>query len=221
MLTIPGPYRSQSGRAEYSDDELRSEFKRRALPLLAEGPPRDDWEWYFLMQHYGAPTRLLDWSDSALIALYFAITPLSLRSPATVHSPVVWALNPWALNRKSEIIGPAVLGVDDVDRYLPKVYKAEHPPKYPIALSPTFIAQRMLVQHSQFTLQGDDKRAIEDMTGDLDLKKGLLKVSIEADSESIRAMRLALAMLGITETTIFPDLAGLAKELSLEYEIGL
>ena len=53
-------YRSESGREKYAEDEVRSEFKRRALPLVAERPPRDDWEWYYLMQHYGAPTRLLD-----------------------------------------------------------------------------------------------------------------------------------------------------------------
>jgi hypothetical protein len=220
---IPNLYRSDAGREDNSDDVLRSEFKRRALPLVAERPPRDDWEWYSLMQHYGAPTRLLDWTDSALVALYFAISSYRTdRQTGPADEPAVWALNPWKLNQRGEIqiYGPAGTENSNVQRYLPPPFREKDKiPKYPIALDPTFIAQRMLVQHSHFTLHGFDVRGLDEMKEELGLEDALLKVVIHTEDEGIKILRQRIALLGITETTIFPDLGGLGRELSFEYDI--
>jgi hypothetical protein len=217
----PSIYRSESGREKYAEDEVRSEFKRRALPLVAERPPRDDWEWYYLMQHYGAPTRLLDWTDSALVALYFAISSWRMPDGNVSSTPAVWALNPWKLNKRngSQFEGPISPEIGDVHRYLEPVYSEKQPPKYPIAIDPTFIAQRMLVQHSHFTLHGSDVRGLDEMK---ELKEDdmLYKLVITSEDESIKILRQQVARLGITETTIFPDLGGLGRELSLEYDLS-
>jgi len=218
---VPSLYRSEAGREKYSDPEVRTEFKRRALPLVAERPPRDDWEWYFLMQHYGAPTRLLDWTDSALVALYFAIASYPANPRRSTPRPAVWALNPWRLNGKAGIqfVGPLVSDWPEAEKYLGRAYGGGRPPQYPIALDPTFIAQRMLVQHSHFTLHGHDPRGLDEMREELELGDVLLKLEIRSVDESVKILRQGVALLGISETTIFPDLTGLGKELSLEYDL--
>jgi len=215
----PSLYRSEVGQGKTSDSQLRAEFQRRALPLVAERPPRDDWEWYFLMQHYGAPTRLLDWTDSALVALYFAISSSPSGGDETA-APTVWALNPWKWNEKigMPFAGPLASSLEEVRSYLSPPYDETDLPRYPIALDPTFIAQRMLVQHSHFTLHGSDFRGLDEMS-ELELGNTLFKLEIRSLGESRKVLRQRVAQLGISETTIFPDLQGLGKELRLEYDI--
>jgi hypothetical protein len=65
-------------------------FKERARHLLKETPRDNDLlGWLTFMQHYGAPTRLTDWTVSPFVACYFALNGISASS----DSAALWMLN--------------------------------------------------------------------------------------------------------------------------------
>lgn len=52
---------------------ILTQFRRRAHNLIEKPPDYDDWiAWLALIQHYGGPTRLLDFTRSLFLGLFFA-----------------------------------------------------------------------------------------------------------------------------------------------------
>jgi FRG domain len=201
-------------KLEGNESELRGEFIRRGRQLHSEYDLRDEWDWYFVMQHYRAPTRLLDWTDSALVALFFAINSNLAGFPEVGCDAAVWMLDPWWLNRQvirlDSILQP---DFDDARPYLPKTYSGELRRRYPVAIDPPYIARRLGAQRSHFTIHGNRRDGLMQLARRA--KSHLVKIVLP--KESIPDMRTDLVTCGVSDTTLFPDLEGLSRELTRFY----
>lgn len=196
------------------EDEIRQEFIMRG-PGLADTGPLTSWEWYFMMQHFGAPTRLLDWTEGALIALYFAV-----RDNKSDRDAAIWILDPWWLNKRGvkerEVIPPgAEIGISlaDSDRYksrLPARYSTDELPGPCVAVYPTHSARRISTQRSCFTIHGSDEGALEALASESDAH--IVRVTIPRSE--VLSIKEQLVVAGVDEITIFPDLDGLGRYLS-------
>lgn len=200
------------------EDEIRQEFAVRA-PSLGTERPQNSWEWYFLMQHCGAPTRLLDWTESALIGLFFAVRG---KVGAKEDDAAVWILEPWKLNRfaakQDEVIAPGAdsgMVAKHADRYkgwLPDRYSQPRAltEKFPVAVYPTHFSRRISSQRSCFTIHGSDEDGFDHLPSGF--HQYLRKVIIPG--AKAHEIETNLSVAGIDEVTIYPDLDGLGRWLA-------
>jgi len=182
------------------EDELMFEFKRLATPLLINNLPSDDFEWLFLAQHYGLPTRLLDWTTNPLVGLFFAVEKddtfdAILYIVNTPYSDQYWLFDP----RTADVIESEQIGISQMFPLLPKQ-------KEVIFLRPKYTDQRYLNQKSVFSCQADPfmPLELENLT--------ILEIKKEWKSE----LRRRLRTMGISHSYLYPGLEGISKEIKTE-----
>ncbi|MGC4103837.1 FRG domain-containing protein [Ferruginibacter sp.] len=205
---IPGLYRND--KLAENENSYRHDFHQKAFPFLADSTynvvPSSNWEWYFVMQHYGLPTRLLDWTEGSLIALYFA---LFYKNDNDESNPCVWAMNPFDFNRQLHNREEIFLFSDaKVRSYLHDIWSGESLPKKPLLFQPPHNSKRISAQKGCFIIFGSNTIPLEEIP---ELKDCLIKIEIKY--YYIDLIKSELVMAGITESTLFPELSGLAREL--------
>ena len=218
---LPTLYRP-SYDSDIKEDEIREEFIVRAPALSAQSVlPSSDWGWYFLMQHFKAPTRLLDWTESALLALHFAVSESDGE-----HDAIVWALDPYEQNKavfgkdNEEVVCPDATGVPKMDLarispWLPGRRTKKRLRQKPIAIYPMHADQRIGTQRSGFTIHGSNRRPLDEI---FRLNKPPILTRFDIPRASVQATRRELERVGIDETTAFPDLDGLGRSLCQKWE---
>ncbi|MBD9630160.1 FRG domain-containing protein [Pseudomonas sp. PDM19] len=186
-------------------------FKQDAARVVSD-LPSDEWGWMFLMQHYGIPTRLLDFSENPLVALYFAVSSHPGADGALyVMDPVAWnAENGMRGSTKDDI---PLCGIDEeMSQYMMSsamqtIGVGQSAPA--LAAIGARNSRRIFAQEGTFVVFHHDM----DMDGKVQNAdcKSVWRYRISATNKEL--IKRHLALLSINEFSIFPELDKLAKKI--------
>ncbi|WP_429033282.1 FRG domain-containing protein [Aeromonas veronii] len=177
---------------------LMNEFKRLSAPVLNDvDTPKTEFEWLFLAQHYGLPTRLLDWSTNPLVALFFAV-----EKDDDIDG-MVYATRQM-VSDDYEIFDPTTADYTIEHRKSPISALAlqSNQGKY-IFIRPKYKNSRYINQGSVFTCPVNPFQPLELNSVELLKFKGAWKPEL----------RRRLRSFGISTSFIYPGLAGIAQEV--------
>lgn len=183
------------------------------------------WHSYFVRQHYGIKTRLLDWTENPLVALYFAV------NDKIENIGKVFILNANGLNRKTtsywpEINGQKTSGIfrphselkdiykNDFNRYLTGDFEYEEDkPYFPLAIHPIRFDKRMDIQASCFTIFGNRRNGLRTIP-----ESSEILLELEINHQAKDNILSDLELLGISKTRLFPDLQNFCEDINSQME---
>ncbi|MPR36513.1 FRG domain-containing protein [Salmonirosea aquatica] len=203
------------------ENEILKRFKQRSLPYITR-TTTDDWDFFFLMQHFGVPTRLLDWTENPFVALYFALSGAATDTHGNfTNDVIVWEMVPEHWNTKSleDISITTVVDPDDplMSGYVNTKSNITRIRKQSVAVYGNYNSVRIVAQKGAFVLFGKEMIAMEDVyVRDMYPPDCLKKIIIP--TTHIGSMMSSLSRIGITDSVIFPDLEGLAKEIKRAFK---
>lgn len=196
------------------ESDMFFEFKAHAREL--HDKHLSGWDILFYMRHCGVPTRLLDWTDTFAIAVYFACD-IEIAG----RDGCVWMLNPYALNESGwdgDLVAPKFLGwdADEDDYYDYDELLVEPPPspcawETPVAIYPDKNNPRLFAQRGYFTIHGKNLDPIETQVSNKTLRK------VPLPKEAVDEARRFLVAAGIHEYHVYGDLDSLARMLKRKY----
>lgn len=201
------------------EQRILRRFRERSIPYQ-QLPQGAFWEWdlLFLMQHFGVPTRLLDWTENPYVGLFFAVTGAKIdhSTGEAAEDAAVWVLRPEEWNRQSfadisysgEIFS---VGDEPLRTFVPSGGDT-YMRNAPAAMFGLHNSPRIVAQRGVFTVFGKESTAMEIRAVDFDYPEGTLTKFV-LPGRLIGELRKSLLSIGVTDSVIFPDLGGLSTEL--------
>jgi FRG domain len=202
---VPSLYRQWFASKEGT---INSRFRMMAKPRHANCPTSDDaFSWLFLMPHDRLPTCLLDWSESPLVAVYFATRDDVGDDP----DAALWALSPTGLNLQQLTREVRCMPSSRDLRQLSQeafVATKNNPDCSILSVVTEPSDPRYMVQQSVFTIHGCGTSISDRPEAD----QSLARMRIPGKAKP--AFRQVWALLGISRAVLFPDRENLAAELA-------
>jgi hypothetical protein len=224
------------------EHELRIDFTTYGHLLNEANQAKTAIDWYFLMQHHGVPTRLLDWTTNALAALFFSLDEVRKRreregagsaSSGSVDKIAIWMFDAYWLAKglsEAEWYGPLLAWSADAARYVPPLETLIEQmgdskaliPDYAMPIEPPAMHPRVAAQEGRFIIFGRTQDLLEErlrleLREDCSGTEELRLAQIRFEVDDVEALLRDLAQLGVSRRTLFPDLAGLADFVSWKH----
>ena len=206
------------------EKKLLTRFKERSVPYLQHRID-DTWELLFLMQHYGMPTRLLDWTENPFISLFFSLSSANKNEDGDyTDDAAVWILSPpkWNQCVFSNISyrgGAMSPSETTVTSYKPDT-EAQFMHENPVAILGIHNSPRIVAQRGSFCLFGKSLTPMETIYQSGTFEQDTLK-KIVIPHSIIGKLLDKLVWMGITDSVVYPDLEGLAKETKRLFGFGV
>ncbi|MCI0400809.1 MAG: FRG domain-containing protein [Gammaproteobacteria bacterium] len=171
------------------EDELQAfeEFRRAARPYLNH-QPKSDIEWLSIAQHHGVPTRLLDWTESLLVAAFFAVKEAGIFGDEGERAVIY-----------------AVKGIGAIDEAKESPFSLKEVKTY----KPPHISPRIPAQNSVFTIQPNPTKPFSFHS----LERWVLH-----SKALCWDVKRNLAACGVNESSVYPDIDGLCKYVAWRYK---
>lgn len=236
---LPGIFRMRQispshSTTEYSQLEFNilNDFISEACQFVKDISVDDIPAWLEIAQHFGVPTRLLDFTENPLVALYFACIGSSEADAS------VWIINEPIYNKKFFFEGPLVLAIKSkqivskivseeitYQDYQIQHYSNPYYIQWPWIYKPYYREERMNLQSSIFMIWGADRRPLTEFVSENEFMidkavtnqaNGLLcYISIPANRK--REILNQLNLCGINEKFIYPGVDGIGRYIRQKY----